>query len=83
MIMVCVKQLNVVGGTGSNLTIGKQYSVSPVPVPVPEGDEMKEPEDPRVFVWFEGRTSYLPRVYPMEAFVTLDQWRDIQLNKLI
>ena len=81
--MVCVKQLNVVGGTGSNLTIGKQYSVSPVPVPVPEGDEMKEPEDRRVFVWFEGTTPYLPRIYPMEAFVTLDVWRQQQIDKVI
>ena len=83
MIMVCVKQLNVVGGTVSNLYIGKQYNVSPMPIPVPEGDEMKEPEDPRVFVWFEGTTPYLPRIYPMEAFVTLDEWRNIQLNKLV
>ena len=83
MIMVCVKQLKVVGGVESNLTIGEQYNVSPMPIPVPEGDEMKEPEDPKVFVWFKGTTPYLPRVYPMEAFVTLDQWRELQLNKLI
>lgn len=83
MIMVCVKQLNVVGGTVSNLSIGKQYRVSPIPVPVPEDDEMKEPEDRRVFVWFEGTTPYLPRIYPMESFVTLDEWRNIQLNKLV
>jgi hypothetical protein len=83
MIMVCVKQLNVVDDTESNLVIGKQYNVSPMPIPVPEGDEMKEPQDPKVFVWFEGVNPNLPRVYPMEAFVTLDQWRELQLNKLI
>ena len=81
MIMVCVKQLNVVGGTVSNLTIGKQYNVSPIPVPVPEGDEMKTPDNPRVFVWGDDINSEYQ--YPMEAFVTLNQWRELQLNKLI
>jgi len=83
MIMVCVKQLNVVDGTESNLSIGKQYNVSPIPTPIPEDDEMKEPEYPRVWVWLEGESIYQPRIYPMEAFVTLDQWRDLQINKLI
>jgi hypothetical protein len=83
MIMVCVKQLNVVDGTESNMSIGKQYNVSPIPVPIPEDDEMKEPEDPRVWVWLEGENLYQPRIYPMESFVTLDQWRDLQINKLI
>lgn len=81
MIMVCVKQLNVVGGTVSNLTIGKQYSVSPIPVPVPEGDEMKEPANPKVWVWGDDINSEYQ--YPMEAFITLDEWRQQQLNKLI
>lgn len=81
MVMVCVKQLNVVGGTVSNLTIGKQYSVSPIPVPVPEGDEMKEPEDPKVMVWGDDINS--DYIYPMKAFITLDQWRELQINKLI
>jgi hypothetical protein len=81
MVMVCVKQLNVVGGVVSNLTIGKQYSVSPIPVPVPEGDEMKEPNNPKVWVWGDDINSEYQ--YPMEAFVTLDQWRELQLNKLI
>lgn len=79
--MVCVKQLNVVGGTVSNLTIGKQYSVSPIPVPVPEGDEMKEPDNPKVWVWGDDINSEYQ--YPMEAFITLDQWRELQINKLI
>lgn len=35
MIMVCVKQLSVVGGTESDLTIGERYSVSPIPVALP------------------------------------------------
>jgi hypothetical protein len=84
--MVCVKQLNVVGGTESNLFIGKQYNVSPIPTPIPEDDEMKEPEYPRVWVWLEGlegESLYQPRIYPMDAFVTLDIWRQQQLNKLI
>lgn len=81
MIMVCVKQLNVVGGTVSNLTIGKQYSVSPIPVPIPEGDEMKEPDNPKVWVWGDDINSEYQ--YPMEAFITLEQWREIQINKLI
>jgi hypothetical protein len=79
--MVCVKQLSVVGGSVSNLTIGKQYSVSPIPVPVPEGDEMKEPNNPKVWVWGDDINSEYQ--YPMEAFVTLEQWRELQLNKLI
>ena len=73
MIMVCVEQLNVVGGTESNLTIGKQYNVSPLP-------------DDIVFVWFEGLTQVyeeLHPMYPMEAFVTLDVWRQQQIDKLI
>jgi len=79
MIMVCVKQLNVVGGTESDLSIGKQYNVSPIPTLIPEDDEMKIPDEPKVFVWFDGTR----KIYPMEAFVTLDQWRELQLNKLI
>lgn len=74
MIMVCAKQLNVVGGMESNLTIGKQYSVSPIP-------------DDKLFVWFVYENSTKKRnyhqVYPMEAFVTLDVWRQQQIDKLI
>jgi hypothetical protein len=80
--MVCVKQLSVVGGTESDLSIGEQYSVSPIPIALPEDDEMKLPDEPKVFVWFDKTTKNRP-VYPMEAFVTLDQWRELQLNKLI
>ena len=67
--------------TVSNLTIGKQYNVSPIPTPVPEGDEMKEPLHPKVMVWGDDINSDYQ--YPMDAFVTLDQWRELQLNKLI
>ncbi len=81
MIMVCVKQLNVVGGSVSNLTIGKQYNVSPIPIPLPEGDEMKTPDDPKVWVWGDDINSEYQ--YPMKAFITLDEWRQQQLNKLI
>lgn len=81
MKMVCVKKMNVVNGTVSNLTIGKIYSVSPLPIPLNEGDEMKEPTDPRVMVWKDDINS--DYIYPMEAFVTLEEWRDIQLGKLI
>ena len=81
VIMVCVKQLSVVGGTESDLSIGEQYSVSPIPITLPEDDEMKLPDEPKVFVWLD-KTKNRP-VYPMEAFVTLDQWRELQLNKLI
>ncbi len=83
VIMVCVKQLSVVGGTESDLTIGERYSVSPIPIALPEDDEMKLPDEPKVFVWFDGISKDKKRVYPMEAFVTLDQWRELQLNKLI
>jgi len=81
MIMVCVKQLNVVGGTVSNLTIGKRYNVSPIPIALPEGDEMKTPDEPKVIVWGDDINSEYQ--YPMEAFITLDKWRELQLNKLI
>lgn len=81
MIMVCVKQLNVVGGTVSNLTIGKRYNVSPIPIALPEGDEMKTPDEPKVIVWGDDINSGYQ--YPMEAFITLDKWRELQLNKLI
>jgi len=81
--MVCVKQLNVVGGTESDLSIGERYSVSPIPTLIPESDEMKTPDEPKVFVWFDGTSKDKRRIYPMEAFVTLEQWRELQLNKLI
>jgi len=48
MIMVCIKRLNVIGGVVSNLTIGKQYDVSVLPIPLNESDEMKEPANPKV-----------------------------------
>ena len=81
MKMVCVKKMNVVGGTVSSLTIGKIYSVSPLPIPLNEGDEMKEPTDPWVMVWGDDVNSDYQ--YPMEAFVSLEEWREIQLGKLI
>lgn len=49
--MVCVKQLNVIGGVVSNLTIGKQYNVSPIPLPLYKGDVIKKPDNPKVWVW--------------------------------
>jgi hypothetical protein len=79
--MVCVKQLNVVGGTVSNLTIGKQYNVSPIPIALPEGDEMKTTDEPKVIVWGDDINSEYQ--YPMEAFITLGVWREQQLNKII
>ena len=81
MIMVCIKRLNVIGGVVSNLTIGKQYDVSVLPIPLNESDEMKEPANPKVMVWGDDINSDYQ--YPMEAFVTLDEWREMQLNKLI
>jgi hypothetical protein len=81
LIMVCVKQLNVVGGTVSNLTIGKQYNVSPIPIALPEGDEMKTTDEPKVIVWGDDINSEYQ--YPMEAFITLGVWREQQLNKII
>lgn len=78
--MICHKRLNVVGGGVSNLTIGKKYKVTPLPIPLNEGDEMKEPDNPEVMVWGDDINSNY--IYPMEAFVTMEQWREFQLGKL-
>jgi len=80
MIMVCIKKLNVIGGEVSNLTIGKQYDISIIPIALNESDEMQEPLNPKVMVWSDDINSDYQ--YPMEAFVTLDEYRQIQLGKL-
>jgi hypothetical protein len=82
MIVICVKKLNVVGGTVSNLTIGKQYSISVLPTPVPEGDEMDEnPKFKRCIVWGDDINSEY--IYPLEAFVSLQEWREKRLEDLL
>lgn len=81
MEMICVKLLPVVGGTSCNLTLGKKYNVVTIPTPPNEGDEMREPSNPQVFVFGDNLKSEY--VYPMSAFVTVDEWRDIRLNDLI
>lgn len=81
MIMVCVKQLNVVGGAVSNLTIAKQYNVSPIPLALYKGDVMKKPDNPKVLVWGDDINSEYQ--YPMEAFITLEEWRERQINKIL
>jgi hypothetical protein len=78
--MVCIKKLNVIGGEVSNLTIGKQYNISVIPIALNESDEMQEPLNPKVMVWGDDISSDYQ--YPMEAFVTLDEYRQIQLGKL-
>ncbi len=80
MEMICIKLLPVVGSESCNLTIGKKYSVSVLPIPLNEDDEMKEPTDPRVMVWGDDINS--DYIYPMEAFISLDEWRESQLNNL-
>lgn len=50
MKMICVKRLNVIGGEVSNLTPGKQYDVSPLPIPLNEGDSIRKPVGPKVMV---------------------------------
>lgn len=81
MRMICVKKMNVIGGTVSNLTIGKKYKVSIIPISLNEGDEIQEPINPKVMVWSDDINSQYQ--YPKEAFVTIDEWREIQLNKLL
>jgi len=81
MEMICVKLLPVVGGTTCNLTIGKKYSVVAIPIPLNEGDEMREPVNPQVFVFGDDINSEY--VYPMEAFITIGEWRERQINNIL
>lgn len=82
MKVVCVKKLNVVNGSVSNLTIGKQYNISILPTPVPEGDEMEEnPKVKNCMVWGDDINSNY--IYPLESFITLEEWRDLRLRKLL
>jgi hypothetical protein len=89
MVMVCVKELNIIGGTDSNLTIGKQYNVIHVPITIPEDDEMKYNDSPGILVISDtinnliyGNCQTIEK-YPEEAFVELFVWRELQLNKLV
>ena len=79
--MVCVKQLNVVGGSVSNLTIGKQYSVSLLPLALLPLESMEKHKYKKVMVWGDDINSEYQ--YPIEAFVTLEEWRELQIEKLI
>ena len=81
MEMICVKLLPVVGGTSCNLTLGKKYHVVTIPIPLNEGDEMREPTNPQVFVFGDDLNSEY--VYPMAAFMTIDDWREQQLNNIL
>lgn len=81
MEMICIKLLPVVGSESCNLTIGKKYEVSVLPIPLNEGDEMKEPSDPRVMVWGDDINS--DYIYPKEAFITVSEWREQQLNNIL
>lgn len=87
--MVCVKKLNIIGGTDSNLTIGKQYNVIHIPVNIPEDDEMKYNDNPGILVLGEtindviyGNYQTIEK-YPEEAFADICVWREQQLGKLI
>lgn len=81
MKMICVKRLNVIGGKVSNLTPGKQYDVSPIPIPLNDDDDiLRIPDEPKVMVWSDDINSdYL---YPMSAFLTIEEWRQKQLDEL-
>lgn len=79
--MVCVKQLNVVGGSVSNLTIGKQYSVSLLPLAVLPFQSMDEHKYKKVMVWGDDINSDYQ--YPIEAFVTIEEWRELQIGKIL
>ena len=88
MIMVCVKKLNIIGGTDSNLTIGKQYNVIHIPVNIPEDDEMKYNDNPGILVLGETINDVIYgnqtiEKYPEEAFADICVWREQQLGKLI
>lgn len=81
MKMVCVKKMNVIGGKVGNITPGKKYNVSVIPIALNEGDEIQEPIIPKVMVWGDDINSDYQ--YPMEAFVTIDEWREMQLTKIL
>ena len=93
--MVCVKKLNIIGGTDSNLTIGKQYNVIHIPVNIPEDDEMKYNDNPGILVLGETINDVIETIndviygnqtiekYPEEAFADICVWREQQLGKLI
>jgi len=73
--MVCIKRLNVVGGKSSNLTIGKTYTVSILPSKTGLVEN-----NPRVMVWKDDINSEY--IYPLHAFVSLEQWRELKLKEL-
>ena len=82
MRVICVKKLNVVGGTVSNLTIGKQYDISVLPTPIPEGDEMDtDPKIKNCIIWGDDINSEY--IYPLDAFISLEEWRNQRLDKLL
>lgn len=82
MRVICVKKLNVVGGISSNLTVGKQYDISILPTPVPEGDEMDtDPKIKNCVVWVDDINSEY--IYPLDAFVSLEEWRNNRLEHLL
>lgn len=80
MEMICVKKLPIIGSTNSNLTIGKKYSVIFIPIPLLKGRKVEKPTMPKVFVKDDLNSEYQ---YPLEAFVSIEEWRDIQLDKLL
>ena len=77
--MVCVKKMSVVGGTVSNITVGKSYNTSILLNPPNESDEIQESS--RLMVWGDDVNSDYQ--YPKEAFVSIQEWREIQLGKLL
>ena len=82
MRVVCVKRLNVEGGTVSNLTIGKQYDITILPIPRPEDDEMDEnPKIKKCIVWSDDINSEY--VYPLDSFVSLEDWRNQRIDNLL
>ena len=85
--MVCIKKMNFVGGLTSNITPGKKYNVIKLPIRVNECDEIQEPFK-QVIVLPEDINTLSDDItfrltYPLEAFVTLDEWREIQLSKIL
>ena len=82
MRVVCIKKLNAEGSNVSNLTEGKLYNISILPTPVPEGDEMDEnPKIKRCIVWSDDVNSEY--IYPLEAFISLEDWRNQRLDNLM
>jgi hypothetical protein len=82
MRVVCVKRLNVEGGTVNNLTIGKQYDITILPIPIPEDDEMDEnPKIKKCIVWSDDINSEY--VYPLDSFVSLEDWRNQRIDNLL